>query len=249
MGLVSLLAGSLGISQAYLVLDEAEAPSVKDMASAASELTSVVGNNFVFKFNPLNYSISKRANWRSAPQASSTDAPGADFTGPDPRTMSIEIFLDDSWKPFIGSIQPQIDFLMKCCDPTPESIELGTPRPPLVRFGWGTNVGFKAYVESVNITVNLFSSSGEPTRGIANLTLVEVPDSLLRQNPTSGTPLPSRSHLVDTGDSLASIANKHYGNPNWWRAIATVNNIYDPERLTAGNVLLIPDDADARALA
>ncbi len=249
MGVVSLLAGALGLSQAYLVLDEAESPSISSMAGSASGVTSVIGNNFVFQFNPLNYSISKRANWRSAPQASSTDAPAADYTGPDPRTMSIEIFLDDSWKPFIGSIQPQIDFLMKCCDPTPESIALGSPRPPLVRFGWGTNVGFKAYIESVSITVNLFSTAGQPTRGLANLTLVEVPDDPLRQNPTSGTPQPSRSHLVDAGDTLASISYKHYGNPNWWRAIATVNNIHDPERLTTGSTLLIPDDVDARSMA
>ncbi len=249
MGLVSMLGGAMGISQAYLVLDEAEAPSVKSMAMAASQLTAVTGNSFVFKFNPLSYTLHKGANWTSAPQASSSEAPESSYVGPDGKTLSLEIFMDNSWNPISGSIQSEIDFLMKCCDPTPESIAEGAPRPPYVRFGWGSNVMFKAFMTDVSIEVNLFSAGGSPIRGTASLTFTEVPESLGRQNPTSGTPVPQRSHLVQAGDTLASIAYKFWKNPTMWRAIAEVNRIDNPEKLVPGAELLIPDESDARALA
>ena len=244
-----MLSGAMGISQAYLVLDEAEAPSVKSLAMSASQLTAVVGNSFVFKFNPLSYTLHKGANWTSSPQASSTEAPESSFVGPEPKTLSLEIFMDNSWNPINGSIQAEIDFLMKCCDPTPESVAEGTPRPPYVRFGWGSNVMFKAYVTDVSIEANLFSASGTPIRGNASITLTEVPESVGRQNPTSGTPTPQRSHSVQVGDSLASIAYKFWKNPTLWRAIAEVNRLDDPERLLPGSELLIPDESDARAMA
>ncbi len=248
MGVMSLIEGKLGISQAYLSLDETEAPSMKQLALSASQMTAVSGNTFVFKFNPLSYTIEKDSHWASAPQASAGEAPESSFLGPGARSLRLQVFMDDSWNPINGSIQPEIDFLMKCCDPTPESVAEGKPRPPYVRFGWGANVLFKAYVSSVSVEVGLFSTTGTPLRATANIGLTEVPESVARQNPTSGTPSPQRAHRVEAGDTLAGIAYRYWKDPNLWRAIAEVNRIDDPERLTPGRELLIPEAADARLL-
>jgi nucleoid-associated protein YgaU len=47
------------------------------------------------------------------------------------------------------------------------------------------------------------------------------------------------------GDSLQSIAYRELGKAAYWRAIADLNGIDDPLRVTAGTVLLIPSVADA----
>jgi nucleoid-associated protein YgaU len=47
------------------------------------------------------------------------------------------------------------------------------------------------------------------------------------------------------GDTLQSIAYRELGRPAYWRAIAELNGIDDPLRMTAGTTLLIPSRADA----
>jgi nucleoid-associated protein YgaU len=47
------------------------------------------------------------------------------------------------------------------------------------------------------------------------------------------------------GDTLQSVAYTELGNPAYWRAIAELNGIDDPQRVTAGTTLLIPSVADA----
>jgi nucleoid-associated protein YgaU len=48
---------------------------------------------------------------------------------------------------------------------------------------------------------------------------------------------------VRAGDSLASIAQAHLGDPTRWRAIAEVNGIDDPLRLMPGTTLTVPLEA------
>ena len=48
------------------------------------------------------------------------------------------------------------------------------------------------------------------------------------------------------GDSLQSIAFRELrARPTYWRAIAELNGIDDPMRITPGTVLIVPDVADA----
>ena len=48
------------------------------------------------------------------------------------------------------------------------------------------------------------------------------------------------SHLVSVGESLWSIATKHYGNGSLWTRIASANNLLNPGVLEAGRKLIIP---------
>ena len=47
-------------------------------------------------------------------------------------------------------------------------------------------------------------------------------------------------HKVISGDSLASIAYREYGDPSMWRPLAAANNIDDPIRLPVGTTLIVP---------
>jgi nucleoid-associated protein YgaU len=48
-------------------------------------------------------------------------------------------------------------------------------------------------------------------------------------------------YIVESGDSLASIAQEVYGDPTRWRDIARANDLQEPFALTVGEALLIPD--------
>lgn len=51
----------------------------------------------------------------------------------------------------------------------------------------------------------------------------------------------TQSHTVQPGDSLSKIAYKYYGDKNKWAVLAAENNISDPNLITAGTILTIPD--------
>jgi nucleoid-associated protein YgaU len=113
-----------------------------------------------------------------------------------------------------------------------------------VIFHWGGLTSFTGYIHSVSVKYTLFTADGLPIRGTATVNLEEISKEEQGQNPTSGALSAHRVHTVLTGDTLASIAWREYGDPAMWRAIATTNRIDDPMRLRAGSSLLIPAAED-----
>ncbi len=56
-------------------------------------------------------------------------------------------------------------------------------------------------------------------------------------------------HEVQSGDTLSSIAKKHYGDANSYQMIFAANQpmLKDPDDIYPGQVLIIPEQAGARA--
>jgi nucleoid-associated protein YgaU len=79
-----------------------------------------------------------------------------------------------------------------------------------------------------------------PIRGTATVTLKEIAAEPAKQNPTSGGRAARRSHLLVSGDTLASVAYAEYGDPALWRVLAEANGVDDPMRLSPGVTLLVP---------
>jgi nucleoid-associated protein YgaU len=50
----------------------------------------------------------------------------------------------------------------------------------------------------------------------------------------------SSEYVVQSGDSLASIAQEVYGDPTLWRDIAQANDLSEPYSLTVGDTLNVP---------
>ena len=48
-------------------------------------------------------------------------------------------------------------------------------------------------------------------------------------------------YVVQSGDSLASIAQEVYGDPTMWGVIARANDLSEPYALTVGDTLVIPE--------
>jgi nucleoid-associated protein YgaU len=50
----------------------------------------------------------------------------------------------------------------------------------------------------------------------------------------------SKAHVVIENETLSSIAQTLYGNPQLWRPIAIANGIDDPREISTGQVLRVP---------
>jgi hypothetical protein len=66
-------------------------------------------------------------------------------------------------------------------------------------------------------------------------TLAEQLDQLNKTSPDR-----THSHVLQSGETLSSVAGEFYQHPGDWRFIADANAIEDPRRLTAGSFLTIP---------
>lgn len=196
-----------------------------------------------FNFNPLEYHISKHAEWHSTPQPAAETGGTPQFQGTIARTISLSIFLDSTEEE--NHVDSDIATLFKTCDPSSESLAKKLPQPPPVLFGWGTNVGFKACMRSVEVTYKLFKASGEILRAEAQISMEELPTNQPATNPSSGGLASRRTHTLVAGESLALVAHAAYGTPTMWRSLAVANGIEDPMRVRLGTVLLVPDRSEA----
>jgi nucleoid-associated protein YgaU len=59
--------------------------------------------------------------------------------------------------------------------------------------------------------------------------------------PAEDTGGDGNEYVIQSGDSLASIAQEVYGDPTLWRQIAQANDLSEPYALTVGDTLDIPE--------
>ncbi|MEV0908250.1 CIS tube protein [Streptomyces hokutonensis] len=201
-----------------------------------------------FQFNPSQLELSRSASWYAQRAVGFDRGAQQEFSGADPASLAVEVFLDASATPTAPQVRKKVEQLLSCCEVDPQSLPTNRPSPPWVRFSWGgfSTVQFTAYVESVSAAYSLFSPTGEPLRATCRLSLKEIPTPAKGQNPTSGALTAQRVHRVVVGDSLPSLAWREYGNATRWRAIAEANGIDDPMRLRPGSELLLPSADDVR---
>jgi hypothetical protein len=204
---------------------------------------------FTLDFNPVQLALTRRANWTVTPTAAVRDGSLPEYLGPEPREMSVEIFLDSSEEPNRNSVMKKVEALMKCCETTARSTAAKQPSPPWVVFQWGSfaTARFTAYVTSVDASYTLFGTTGVPIRATCQVHLHEIPSDTKGQNPTSGALTARRVHRVVAGDSLQSIAWREYGSAAAWRAIAETNDIDDPAALRTGTELMLPSAEEVNA--
>jgi hypothetical protein len=196
-------------------------------------------------FNPSTLKLSRIASWQTRPVARQA-APNTTYLGGKPEVLQLELLLHAQYGQSGTDVQSAIDQLFALLDPTcnVKGAPEGTKRPPTVQFSWGQYVSFDAICESVTVNEELFDVDGSPLRASVTLQLRQrepepgqaTPPG---QNPTTRAVLANRSHTIRYGDSLASIAYKHYGDPTRWREIGEANDIDDPLRLVPGNALVV----------
>ncbi|MGH9077296.1 MAG: LysM peptidoglycan-binding domain-containing protein [Acidimicrobiales bacterium] len=220
---------------------------VKPPSSATGGTGTQVGR-IDFRFNPDSFSFTKSAQWNRTEARAAGVAPAAEFQGTKAATFSVEMFLD-AHESSSNAIPDNVALLMQTLKPLASDLAQDKPQPPWVIFGWGTALTMTAIVTSLEVDYTMFDSTGTPLRAKVKITMEEMPTIPGRTNPTSGGLSTLAAHVVKEGDSLASIAYRHYGNPALWRALANVNNVDNPARLRPGSELILPSRPELEGLA
>jgi hypothetical protein len=223
------------------------------MADARGELRKAVlrrldgQGELTVHFNPSELRIAKSSTWTAGPARGAATAPPPDFGGANPRDMGLRLLLDA--RSSGADVAADAQTLQSWLNPTEESIGAGTPQPPLLRLDWTSPALFDAYLTNVDVTYVLFDRDGSPLRANVDAKLKESPTSAQAQNPTSGGDAGHRTHVLEAGESLQSLAHRLYRDPALWRGLARYNRIADPLRVRPGRRVDLPPAAVVRELA
>jgi nucleoid-associated protein YgaU len=196
-------------------------------------------------FNPTEYGLTQttKVTWTNAP-----NKPGgtAEYGGTNPLRLNVTLFFDEYDK-LKGDITPKITRLLSWTLPMEQTRNDKKPTSPLIGFIWGNKqlANFCGYLTSVDVKYKLFSKDGTPLRADVTIALEGSTPEFGGTNPTSHATDSTKTHTVIEGESIQAVAYDMLGKPAYWRAIADLNRIDDPFRLTPGTVLLIPSLADA----
>lgn len=198
-------------------------------------------------FNPTEYTLKQSV---SVTRNESPAEPGGtpQFQGTSAMTLSMTLFLDD-FASLEGDVTPKITTLLSWTHPTPASIsrDPNKPLPPMVGFEWGNKQleEFFGFLTEVGVTYTVFRMDGTPVQAKVAITIVGQSEKMGPTNPTSHAINSKRVRVLTDGDTLQSIAYKELGRASYWRAIAELNGIDDPQAVHAGMTVLIPSKADA----
>ena len=196
------------------------------------------------QFNPKEFSISKSVSW-STDDASKKNVSHWSFGGGHPATLNVpELFFDttSSGEDVRTKYTSFLLDLLTIDDSKTDEDGNALGEPPDCRFAWGTFLSFIAVVERVDLTYTFFLSDGTPVRAKAKLSLRQKRDEQEHsgQNPTTRSEA-RKTWIVHEGETLDWIAYQEYGSPAYWRHIAETNDLDNPRRLRAGQILrLLP---------
>jgi nucleoid-associated protein YgaU len=161
---------------------------------------------------------------------------------------NIEIIIDKILL-FGPGTKSNCDTLIDWSCPAPPKMRQQTSEPISLRLLWGTGISYQVYLRQVSITYTRFAEgTGNPIRAEVRLNLYRgLTTTLPPTNPTSGGPAGRSSHVVDSSECLASLAQDAYGRPGAWRRIAQANSIDDPLRVRPGTQLYLPEPGEPAA--
>ncbi len=135
--------------------------------------------------------------------------------------------------------------------------------PPRVRFIWGKSWNVPGVVTAVAERLEQFDVGGVPRRSWLALRFLRVEDSVPGKGAARKPPRPAQLDRMSlgagrggafrempgdgsgrAGERLDQVAQSHYGDPAYWRLVASSNGISDPFEVSAGGALRLPGAGD-----
>lgn len=214
-------------------------------------------------FNPEEYSIAKEQHYEFSPTIGAGKETG-EFVYKKEDTLSMELFFDTTDSGL--DVRLYTDKIVQLMKPTETATEIyyvkdessnptsnsdtSTSRkkkiikqrlvPPRLLFIWGSLI-FDCILTSVSKKFTMFTPGGFPVRATLSVTFNghSALEDVLSKVPAKAVETVI-DFIVRPGETLASIAERAYGQASLWRRIAEANNIEDVRKLTPGMKLIIP---------
>jgi len=199
------------------------------------EFTKPAGVTWTALLNPTELAFSRK-NLYQATQSAGASQPQQSFSGGEPDQVSLDLLLDGTGVVGeAGSIGPKLDELLALT-----KFQGDTHQPYYVHAYWG-RFSFRGLLTQVDVTYKLFDRTGEPLRATAKLQFKEAlsPEEVQAENKPASPDL-YQTWLVTDGQTLDAIAAEVYGDPAYWRPLASANRLPNPRGLRAGQVLKVP---------
>jgi Contractile injection system tube protein/LysM domain len=213
-------------------------------------------------FRPDKYAFQRTNNWAWDGPIGST--PKLSYNGSEDQELELDLIFDTyeprpssyvrkpTWSAADELIAKDRDkrdvreitkwlWAMMLLSPFRKEQRTGKSTPPHVRFQWGKLLSFIAVIRTLSETFTLFLPDGTPVRSRVKITFAKVSQAGLfpSTNPTSGGPPGYEVHMVRDGETIDLIAFQRYGDSGAWRHLADTNRLDDPDKLRAGQRLLI----------
>jgi hypothetical protein len=210
---------------------------VSDLQKAKIFKVDKPSDSITVQFNPKDFSITRAIEWVDR-AIGGTDVSQKDFAGGKAQDLRVELWFDstDTGSDVRKKYQKLLDLSMIDSRKVNQKTKKG--QPPEVKFQWGSYLSFTGVITQITQTFVMFKRDGTPVRAKLDVTFSESEQKVKGQNPT--TRRDSRKiRVVHQGERLDWIAYQEFGDPAYWRHIAEVNEIDNPENLYPGQILRI----------
>ncbi|MFV0436033.1 MAG: LysM peptidoglycan-binding domain-containing protein [Desulfopila sp.] len=189
--------------------------------------------------NPESYTLEYKVKTAEG-QGQGTSGAQAKFEYTMPEELSFEFLFDNTGiidgKPNSDGVFAEVDHFRKMLT----QYQGSSHEPYHLKLIWG-NLVFKGRAIQLAITYKLFNPDGQPIRAVAKARFkgsIEEKKRAARENRSS----PDLTHrrTVVSGDTLPLMCYRIYGDPQYYLAVARVNQLGNFRSLTPGMELLFP---------
>lgn len=189
-------------------------------------------------FNPTELKFSRKNKWNNE-QPAGASGPTTSFANGEPDEISIELFFDGTGVvEGAETVAARLAGLLALTTFQPD-----THMPYYVHLFWGAFT-FRGVMKSADVTYTLFDRAGLPLRAKVTAAFMEVKEPEQRAaEERRQSPDLRQTWLVAEGETIAAIADRVYGSPSYWRAVAEANDLVNPRALAPGSVLVLPPKA------
>lgn len=206
-----------------------------DLAKPEDEATTKVA----VQFNPETLKVAF-ANQIQAPEGAGDQrgSPAQQFVGAGTTKLTLQLWFDVNAPQegeAVNDVRKMTEKITHFIIPKPDTKDKKKFIPPGVRFIWGS-FQFDGLMESLEETLEFFSSEGIPLRAsmTMNLTQQKIDQYTFAAEAPSKMPLPGTRPLTaaPSGSTVQGLANS-----DDWQSVAAANGIENPRNLQAGQLL------------
>ena len=212
-------------------------------------------DTFEVMFNPESYSLRYQNVYQSY-QGVNTSARTAKYSLSKPSELSLKLILDNSGivsDPNLAGALLTGSALMNKSSGKNDVYKrvqqfLGLTvfmdgqlhEPKFLKIEWGDLI-FNCRLASVNISYTLFNRSGQPTRAELDTEFVDdIEDSKRLRLENKSSPDLTHVRTVNADETLPIMANRIYGNSNYYIQLAQANQLNNFRKLRVGSNIVLP---------